>query len=88
MCGVQVTIPQFTPISAEVESPASAIVEVLSVGIMDTTTPYEGAYEVVPTGDYQTIHIDGMKAMHDIVIDPIPSNYGLITWSGNVLTVS
>ena len=49
---------------------------------------YSGAYEVTPTTEtiklstYQKL----MKA--DVVVNPIPSNYGLITWTGAVLTVT
>ena len=28
------------------------------------------------------------KATADIIINPIPRNYGLVTWNGSVLTVS
>ena len=49
---------------------------------------YQGAYEFTPTQSTQTIEIAGKKAIEDITINPIPSNYGLITWNGSVLTVS
>ena len=49
---------------------------------------YTGPYEFTPTQSTQTIAIDGMRADRDVTINPIPSNYGLITWNGSVLTVS
>lgn len=49
---------------------------------------YTGAYEFVPTAEVQTISIDHKLALSDIVIDPIPSNYGLITYNGSIITVS
>lgn len=49
---------------------------------------YDGDYELTPTQETQVIPIIGKTARHNIVIDPIPSNYGLITWNGAVLTVS
>lgn len=49
---------------------------------------YEGPYEFTPTQSTQTIAIEGKTATEDIVINPIPSNYGLITWNGSTLTVS
>lgn len=52
------------------------------------STPFEGEYEYTPSEQTQTIEISGKKAMENIVINPIPSNYGLITWDGNTLTVS
>lgn len=50
--------------------------------------PYEGEYEFTPSEEAQTISIEQKMALQDITINPIPSNYGLITWSGTSLTVS
>lgn len=50
--------------------------------------PYEGEYEFTPSDSAQAIQIEGMKAGANIIINPIPSNYGLITWDGTILTVS
>ena len=49
---------------------------------------YQGPYEFTPTQSTQVVEIDGKRAEGDITINPIPSNYGLITWNGSVLTVS
>ena len=49
---------------------------------------YEGAYEFTPTSKTQTIAINDKMALQDITINPIPSNYGLITWNGSELVVS
>ena len=49
---------------------------------------YQGPYEWTPSAEAQTIQIADMIAAEDIVINPIPSNYGLISWSGSTLTVS
>jgi hypothetical protein len=49
---------------------------------------YEGDYEFTPSDQTQTVAIEGLMARQDIVINPIPSNYGLITWNGSTLTVS
>lgn len=50
--------------------------------------PFTGAYTYIPTQETQTIPINGLKAIQDITIEPIPSNYGLITWNGSTITVS
>lgn len=50
--------------------------------------PFTGAYIYTPTQNTQTIPINGFKAIEDITIEPIPSNYGLITWNGSTITVS
>ena len=52
------------------------------------TPPYEGAYEYTPSAELQTIEIKGKRALQNITINPIPSNYGLVTWDGSILTVS
>lgn len=49
---------------------------------------YEGAYEFTPTGETQTIDIINKMATDNIVINPIPSNYGLITYDGSGIRVS
>lgn len=49
---------------------------------------YDGAYELTPTAEMQTIPVHGYRFEQDLIIDPIPSNYGLITWNGSQLTVS
>ena len=54
----------------------------------EVNDPYEGEYEFTPSAETQTIPIAGMTARGDITINPIPSNYGLITWNGEYLTVS
>ena len=49
---------------------------------------YEGAYEVTPSASAQTLPTEHRSMLRDVVIGAIPSNYGLITWDGSVLTVS
>lgn len=49
---------------------------------------YEGDYIVIPSRQAQTLSVKDMKMSQDIVVEPIPQNYGLISWNGSVLTVS
>ena len=49
---------------------------------------YDGAYEFTPSQEAQTIEIQDMVAARNITINPVPENYGLITWNGSVLTIS
>lgn len=51
-------------------------------------TPYSGEYEFTPSAETQTLPTAMRELTQDIVINPIPSNYGLITWNGSTLTVS
>lgn len=48
---------------------------------------YSGDYEITPTEQTQLIDCGGLVSLRDFVINPIPSNYGRITWDGSVLTV-
>ena len=50
--------------------------------------PYGGPYEVVPNQSTQTLNTAGKTLANNVTVKPIPSNYGLITWNGSVLTVS
>ena len=49
---------------------------------------YEGEYTITPSAEAQTLPSTDTVMHGDIVINPIPSNYGLITWNGATLTVS
>lgn len=49
---------------------------------------YQGPYTVTPSEDSIVLQIDGCAAKDNITIDPIPSNYGLITWTGSHLLIT
>ena len=57
-------------------------------GVVVTGEQYTGEYEFTPNTEEQTIEIQFKTAMQNITINPIPENYGLITWNGSSLTVS
>lgn len=50
--------------------------------------PYTGSYEVTPSTEEQTLQTDGFLMHGNVTINPIPDNYGLITWDGSTLMVS
>lgn len=50
--------------------------------------PYDGSYEVTPSAEMQTLATKNFRMTDNITINPIPSNYGLITWSGAGIRVS
>ena len=66
------------PIKMEVETPIVA-------GVFDT---YDGPYSVTPSADEQTLQTNDLHMADNIVIAPIPQNYGLITYNGSTITVS
>ena len=49
---------------------------------------YEGETTFTPSAETQTIPTARTVLLENITINPIPSNYGLITWNGSTLTVS
>ena len=49
---------------------------------------YEGANEITPSETEQILQTKNFRMTENITINPIPSNYGLITWDGSTITVS
>jgi hypothetical protein len=54
-------------------------------GTVDT---YDGETSFTPTPSTQVVPTSGKIVAENIIVNPIPSNWGLITWNGAVLTVS
>lgn len=50
--------------------------------------PYTGEYAVTPSSETQVLNTNGLRMTDNITVNPIPQNYGLITWNGSVITVS
>lgn len=86
MRGEVTGIAQITCVLAEVPS-IECELNVPEIVYADSN-PYDGEYEFTPTDHKQIVPIRGKTAIQDIVINSIPSNYGLITWNGSTLTVS
>ena len=49
---------------------------------------YTGAYDITPSAQAQTLSTEDLHMLHNVTIAPIPSNYGLITYNGSIITVS
>ena len=47
-----------------------------------------GGETVVVGGEEQRLPTASRMLEQDIVVKPVPSNYGLITWDGSTITVS
>ena len=60
----------------------------LHEGVPIYPNQYTGAYEVTPSVDTQTLSTRGLMMTDNVTVNPIPSNYGLITWDGSKITVS
>ena len=81
-------------IKLEIRAPDEVQLGVFEGGVvpLDATegiTPptYRGDYTVTPTESTQILSIRGMMAAADITINPIPSNYGRVSWDGSALTI-
>lgn len=74
-----------------VEVSVSKMVFPAEVALAYYTSEYEqytGETEFTPSEEEQVIQTAERVLMDNLTIDPIPSNYGLITWDGTVITVS
>lgn len=49
--------------------------------------PYTGEYEFTPGDEQITIPTTGLSMTKDVIINPIPSNYGKILWNGSELSI-
>lgn len=58
------------------------------IGTISSGEPYLGPYTVTPNASTQTLQTTGKLCSDSITVNPIPSNYGLITYNGFELTVS
>ena len=77
---IGLSVSTVAPVGLSVSSP---------VVIREDTIPvYGGPTTFTPTAGEQIVPTAGYKLTTDIVINPIPSNWGLITWNGSTITVS
>ena len=83
-----ITIPA-TVIITQAPIPARATESAVSIParaaaeyITTDAPPYTGPVTFTPTEEAQTIQIAGKAAEQDITINPIPSNYGKVSWDG------
>ena len=79
--------PQAVAVSVNPESMAVSLGTPVVKEYVDVD-PYTGPYEVTPSQETQTLDTEGKRLTAPVVINPIPNNYGLISWNGSILTVS
>lgn len=48
---------------------------------------YDGPYIVAPSGELQRLPVIGKTMRENLIIGPIPQNYGEILWDGSVIMV-
>lgn len=49
---------------------------------------YTGETEFTPTQQAQIVFTSGKVVLDNITINPIPSNYGLVTYHANIITIT
>lgn len=49
---------------------------------------YEGDYEITPSEELQTLPTANRMLARNIVVAPIPQNYGRITYNGGGITIT
>ena len=79
--------PQAVSVSVNAETFSVALGTPVVKEYVDVQT-YTGEYEVTPSAETQTLNTAGLRLMRNVTVNPIPQNYGLITYNGAVLTVS
>lgn len=60
----------------------------VSMGEAFLPEEYHGSVDITATTSVQVLETQGKLLADNIIIEPIPDNYGLITWNGSTLTVS
>ena len=51
-------------------------------------TFYDGSAEVTPSNEMIVLNTHGKILMRNIIVNPIPNNYGLVSWNGSFLRIS
>lgn len=85
---VPMTVSIAPAIDFTIQTPTNISMGVDTAIVVGRGVPYEGAYTVIPTNERQVLPTERTMPVQDIIVEPIPSNYGLITWDGATLTVS
>lgn len=79
--------PQAVTVSVDAASMGVTLGTPVVKEYVDVQT-YTGEYEVTPSAETQTLDTAGLRLTRPVTVNPIPQNYGLITWNGAFLTVS
>lgn len=80
-------IPQELSVSVTAPSLDAGFMSQIARDVVDRE-PYEGDYTVTPGAETVVLQTKHLRMTDNIVVNPVPSNYGKITWDGSVITVS
>lgn len=85
---IKAFIPKQEAISVSIPNTPTVVAEVSPTISTSILPVYDGDYVITPGRTSVVLETKNKKVTDNIVINPIPQNYGLITWNGSVLTVS
>lgn len=89
MQSIPLTVSGGGSIHMEVSGGGSIPMELDQVRVVYYDRPaYTGDYTVTPSTERQILQTNGKRMTDDLVIEPIPNNYGLVTWDGVRITIT
>lgn len=87
-CRVHLSIQPRQSVGLRVSNRAGASLSLGGLLYDRAADVWAGPYDVVPSQVEQVLPVEGCRMAHDVVVAPIPSQYGLITYNGGTITVS
>lgn len=87
-CKIEMRVIEDETIKLDIADNETIKLDIAEIGYPVYPETYKGPYTVTPSRNKQVLKTSGMMASGDVTVEPIPSNYGLITWNGAFITVS
>lgn len=87
-CKIEMRVIENETIKLDIADDDTIKLDIAEIGYPVYPDNYKGPYTVTPSRSKQVLKTGSMMANEDITVEPIPSNYGLITWNGAFITVS
>lgn len=81
-------MPQVVPISIVGGESVEIQFEQVRTIYRDERPAYDGPYSVTPSAEEQVLETNGKRMTANVVVKPIPSNYGLVEWNGAYIRIS
>lgn len=82
-----VTDEVIVPLVIQDDTPLIPIDFQSAITFIENADYYDGSYDWIPTEDTQVVQIADRIGRQNVVIEPIPSNYGKIIYNGSQLRV-
>jgi len=84
-------IIEFNPVNLEIEfNPVELEFEIGTPIIKEyiEAEPYTGDYDITPTEEIQILQTEKKQMINNVIIQPIPLNYGRITRNGSIIIIT